>query len=96
MAPDTVTQLIARLFLAGPILYIGLVMSLDPDGFVRLLRVASGAMETLQERFRSYRTFLPPPIPVTGQISARASRWVRFCGVVLSVVAFLSIAIPVS
>jgi hypothetical protein len=47
---EDVGPLLVRFFLSGPVLYIGLVMALDPAGFLRSLGMASVAIRNFENR----------------------------------------------
>jgi hypothetical protein len=96
MGYKDVAALVARVSLAGPVLYVGLSMALGPSGFVatlqKLARFLHEQFQFLLERFqlphyiRNLR--LRPPQPA----SFGVCKALRFTGVWLVLGAFLHIA----
>jgi hypothetical protein len=81
-------SLLIRLCLAGPLLYVGLHMLLDPGQFITSLRaLASGveiALQNFQQALRQQEPFRDPnSVRINPDVSARVRLFVRCSGMVL-------------
>ena len=90
-----VQALLQRLYFAGPLLYVGLVMAVDPVGFVGIFRALTEAVRDLDLNLRSGRLDLrrqqwlaTARNPVAGDVANA----IRLTGAVLSAAAFLILA----
>jgi len=81
--------MLVRLCYAGPLLYIGLAMALDPAGFVRLLSNLARGIRSFQQQLQGLRG---QPLPGEGAPFAvsRGGRMVfQLAGAALALVALL-------
>jgi hypothetical protein len=82
--------LLLRFFLDGPVMYIALVMALDPEGFVRSLEMISIALRNFQHRVLGRgRTDWWREEPLTWKTGGLSWRLAGWC---LVAVAFLHLA----
>ena len=89
MGYKDVAALVARISLAGPVLYVGLSMALGPSGFVAWLqKLAHFLHERSVKAFQIRHFRLRPPIPAT----AATCKALRLTGVWLIIGSFLHIA----
>ena len=89
MTYKDVAALVARISLAGPVLYVGLSMALGPDGFVaRLQKLARFLHKQFSTLLQQHHFRLLPLQPA----SAGTCKSLRFTGVWLMIGAFLHIA----
>jgi len=91
MLSDQAATLFARFCFCGPLLYIGLLMAIDPASFVRVAETLSRELRTFEHRIRGLQwgPFLEPQ---SIHVSPRARKGVRFAGLVLSLFAVLLLA----
>jgi len=83
-----VADLMARISLAGPVLYVGLSMALNPPGFVASLQKLARVLHERMSAFYPSDLQLGPPQPA----STRLCNALRFTGVWLILGAFLHLA----
>jgi hypothetical protein len=91
MLSDQAATLFARFCFCGPLLYIGLLMVIDPASFVRFAEMLSGVLRTFEQRFRGIQ-WGPFSEPASFRVSSRTRKGVRFAGLVLTLYAFLLLA----
>jgi hypothetical protein len=92
MAPDDAATFFVRLCVAGPLLYIGLVMAIDPASLVRSLDALVHVVRTFEQRRNGLQW--QEPLPESGPVycSPAVLRAVRLAGLVLTACAFLHLA----
>jgi len=68
-----IPAVIARLCFSVPILFIGLLMVIDPDAFLRMSQALAVALRTFELHFRDYPLVSqsPEPVPVTNRAAVR-------------------------
>jgi hypothetical protein len=69
-----VAKLILRFLIAGPLLYIGLCMAVDPSGFARTLACFVRELNEFEARLLGYRDRQVWAEPVLDGLS-RSARW---------------------
>ena len=84
--------MLVRLCLSGPLMYIGLAMALDPDGFIAMLGNVMRNIRNFEQHMREPRW--QGPMRETDSIVASAGMRVcfRMAGGALAVVAVLHLA----
>ena len=91
MAPGHAVNLSLRLFFA-PILYIALLMAIDPAAFVRYVEALSSELRMFEHRLHGFerqrRDYEPDPVEVSG----RAGNVIRVIGIIVTAWAFLILA----
>ncbi len=89
MAWDQAGPFFARLSILGPLLYIGLWMTINPAGFMTFAAMFASALHTFGQRLHgfSWQEPLHEPDPVS--ISSGTRNAVRFTGVFLAACALL-------
>ena len=88
MGPEQFADLAARVSLSGPLIYIGLIMALDPSGFAGILRQVGYVITTLPQRMHGMRL----QEPAWPEISGLARRAFRITGATLIGVAVMHLA----
>lgn len=83
-------QICVRLWITGPLLYLGLLMIFDPLGCVRSLEILTHALRTLEDRLRGVMWQVREPHPL--QVSKSGRIAVQLAGFTLTTVAFLTLA----
>ena len=89
MTQDAAAALFARFCLAGPILYVGLAMAIDPESFVRRAEAAAHALEAFRQRWlgaslhAEFDRF---------EHSPRQHRYIRCAGALMAIGAFAAMA----
>ncbi len=80
---DRAGTILLNLFIFAPILFLGLLMLIDPDCLVTSLRSLAGAVRTIEQRFRG--SYWPQPLSDAnaGRVSASARLTFRFAGLAL-------------
>jgi hypothetical protein len=91
MSLEAAGEILTRLWLAGPLLYLGLSMAIDPDALLAASAQLSRALHRFQDRFHSYHRRMPVPGPELPS-SSGMRRGVRLAGFVLASAAFLVLA----
>ncbi|GEM_PF-4607988 len=93
MAPDYFSGLFVRLCFAGPLLYVGLQLACDPEGFVTASRNLAMVLQELNQslRGRDSRNWIRSVEP--GRPPARTRSGVRIAGIVISLCALLPFAL---
>ena len=79
-----------RLWITGPLLYLGLLMINDPLGCVRSVEILTHALRALEDRLRGVMWQVREPDPI--QISRSARIAVQLAGLTLTTAAFLTLA----
>jgi len=93
MGYKDVAALVARISLAGPVLYVGLSMALGPSGFVATLqKLARFLHEVITEFQIRYFRLRPPRLRPPQPASLGVCKSLRFTGIWLTLGAFLHIA----
>jgi len=87
---DAVGAIFVRLWITGPLLYVGLLMIFDPLGCVKSLEILTHALRTLEDRLRGVMWRVHEPDPL--QISPSGRIAVQFAGLTLTTAAFLTLA----
>jgi len=92
MAPDDAATFFARLCVSGPLLYIGLVMAMDPASLVRSAEALTHVLRTFEQRLKGVPW--QEPLRESGSVhcSPTMRNGVRFAGLVLTAFAFLYLA----
>jgi len=92
--PDQLPSVLMKLFSYGPVLYLGLLLAIDPAKVGRLAEMVIHAENTFQHQLRGipwqHRWHGPEEVNVS-------KAWrvaIRFTGLTLAAHAFLSIAAP--
>jgi hypothetical protein len=85
-----VGPIIVRLWITGPLLYVGLLLMRDPLGCVRSMEILTHALRTLEYRLRGVMWQVREPDPV--QVSPRGRIAVQLAGLTLCTAAFLTLA----
>lgn len=89
MAPDHAATFLVRLCLAGPLLYIGLVMTIDPASLGRSAEALAHALRTFEQRLNGVQWQEPLRESGPVHLSPTVRNAVRFAGLVLTAFAFL-------
>jgi len=92
MTPDDAATLFVRLCLAGPLLYIGLVIAIDPASLERWAEAGAHELRTFEQRLKGGQWQEPLPEPGSVHCSPSARNAVRIAGLVLAAFAFLHLA----
>ena len=79
-----------RLWVTGPLLYVGLLMIFDPLGCVKSLEILTHALRTLEDRLRGVMWQVRESNPL--QVSPSARMAVQLAGLTLTTAAFLTLA----
>jgi hypothetical protein len=79
-----------RLWVTGPLLYVGLLLIIDPIGVVKSLEILTNALRTLEDRLRGVMWQVREPDPLKISPSARIA--VQLAGLTLTTAAFLTLA----
>ena len=88
MGPEQFADLAARVSFSAPLIYIGLVMALDPSGFAAILRRVGYEITTLPQRMHGLRLHEP----VWPECSDVARKSFRITGALLIGVALMHLA----
>jgi hypothetical protein len=83
-------EIFVRLWITGPLLFVGLLMMMDPVGCVRSLEILTHALRTLEDRLRGVMWQSREPDPL--QVSASGRIAVQLAGLTLAIAAFLTLA----
>ena len=83
-------QIFVRLWVTGPLLYVGLLMFFDPLGCVKSLEILTHALRTLEDRLRGVMWQVREPDPL--QVSKSGRIAVQLAGFTLTAAAFLTLA----
>lgn len=89
MAWDQAGTLFTRLCICGPVLYIGLLMTINPAGFVTFSAMFAFVLRTFEQRFHGFSWQAPLHEPSPVNVSPGTRNAVRFTGVALSACALL-------
>jgi hypothetical protein len=92
MTPDDAATLFVRLCVAGPFLYLGLMMAIDPAGPVRSLEALDHALRTFKHRLNGLQWQEPLRESGTVYFSPAVRNGVRLAGLVITACAFLHLA----
>ena len=105
MDPHQIQLFLRHLALAGPLLYIGLAMTLDPVGFVDCFRTLARAFADLDRHLHGLfrpsvfrpslfrpSVFHPEYLPDRRPISAQSTSAIRLVGILLSAAALSLLA----
>jgi hypothetical protein len=84
--------MLVRLCLSGPVMYIGLAMALDPDGFVAMLGNMARELRNFEQRMREPRWQAPIREADSIAVTGRMRLAFRVAGIVLAVFAVLHLA----
>ena len=87
---ETAGPIIVRLWVTGPLLYVGLLMIFDPLGCVKSLEILTHALRTLEDRLRGVMWQVREPDPL--QVSKSGRIAVQLAGLTLTTAAFLTLA----
>jgi hypothetical protein len=83
-------EIFVRLWITGPLLFVGLLMMMDPLGCVKSLEILTHALRTLEDRLRGVMWQVREPDPL--QVSASGRIAVQLAGLTLTIAAFLTLA----
>lgn len=89
VSPANTPAVITRLCFTAPLLFIAVLMVIDPEGFVRIIHSLEFTMRTFEQRIHGY----PPQESEPGPVSATVRAVIRFTGVCLAVAAVFPLAI---
>ncbi len=78
-----------RLWLMGPLLYLGLLMAVDPDNLFSILRKVEDRIARFTHRLRGINSDAPPPEQMAASRGQR--REARFLGIGLTAFAFMDL-----
>ena len=92
MTPEDAATFFVRLCLAGPLLYIGLVIAIDPASLVRWAEALAHALRTFEQRLKGVQWREPLPEPGSVHVSPTARNGMRLAGLVITAFAFLHLA----
>ena len=92
MTPDDAVTFWVRLCLCGPLLYIGLVMAMDPASLAKWAEALAHALRAFEQRLKGIQWQEPLREFGPVHVSATAQNAVRFAGLVLTAFAFLHLA----
>lgn len=84
--------MLVRLCLSGPVMYVGLAMALDPDGFVAMLGNMARELRNFEQRLREPGWQAPMREVDSLAVTSRARLAFRMAGTALAVVAVLHLA----
>jgi len=87
---EAVGPIIVRLWITGPLLFVGLLLITDPLGCVKSIELLTHALRTLEYRLRGAMWQVREPDPL--QVSPRGRIGVQLAGLALSTTAFLTLA----
>lgn len=92
MTPGEVATFLVRLCLCGPLLYIGLVIAIDPASLERSAEALARVLRTFEQRLKGVQW--QDPLAESGSVhcSPTARNVVRLAGLVLTAFAFLHLA----
>jgi hypothetical protein len=91
MSAADVGGLVERLFFSAPLLYVGLVMTIDTAGFERLLQDLSTVLRTFQYRLQGSDWRSRLEVRRSAMEKLRPQRAIRWTGCVIAAFAFLHI-----
>ena len=89
MTPDDVAMLFVRLCVAGPLLYIGLAIAIDPASLERWAEALAHELHAFEQRLKGIQWQEPLPGPGSVHCSPSARNAVRIAGLVITAFAFL-------
>ena len=92
MTPDDAATFFVRLCLCGPLLYIGLVIAIDPASLAKWAEALAHALRTFEQRLKEVQWQEPLREFGSVHVSPSARNAVRFAGLVLAAFAFLHLA----
>ncbi len=92
MTPGDVATFVLRLWIDGPLLYIGLTMAMDPAGLAKLLESLVRGLRTFEQRLNGVQWQAPLPESASVQFSPTARNAVRFAGLVVTAGAFVNLS----
>ena len=84
--------MLVRLCLSGPVLYIGLAMALDPDGFAAMLGNMARELRNFEQRMREPRWQSPMRETDSFTVSETMRVVFRMAGTALAIFAVLHLA----
>lgn len=87
---EAVGPIIVRLWITGPLLFVGLLLITDPLGCVKSIEILAHALRILEYRLRGVMWQVREPDPL--QVSRRGRIGVQLAGLTLSTAAFLTLA----
>ena len=94
MVLDSAGTIFVRLCFSGPLLYIGLLMVIDPASFVTSLQTLACVLRTFEHRFHGFQWQERLSEPDSVQVSPGARKAVRFAGLALAAIALLGVFAP--
>ncbi len=84
--------MLARLFISGPLLYIGLIALIDPNGLAALLYRFASVLESFDGRIHAYQRREPLPDPEPLPVSRIVRNSLRIAGFVVAALAFVHLS----
>ena len=93
MPPDQAALILAKLCSFGPLLYIGLMLAIDPASILRLSRMTVHALHNFKHAWRGFPLQGWLREPELADLSKMGRIGVRLTGVILAACAVLSIAV---
>ena len=87
---DAAAELFIRLWITGPLLFLGLLMMIDPLGCVKSVEILTHALRTLEYRLRGAMWHVREPNPV--QVTPSGRMALQVTGLTLTLAAFLTLA----
>ena len=91
MTPGHAATFLLRLCIDGPLLYIGLMMVMDPASLARSLEALVHVLRTFEQRLNGVQWQALPPESGSVHCSPTARNAVRFAGLVVTAGAFLNL-----
>lgn len=92
MVWDDVGAILVRLCSSVPLLYIGILMAIDPAGFVRFAEVLASVLRTFEHRLHGLQWQERLCEPDSARLPPRVRNAVRIAGLTLVAVALLPFA----
>ncbi|HXI43841.1 MAG TPA: hypothetical protein VNH83_27920 [Bryobacteraceae bacterium] len=87
---EAAAEIFVKLWITGPLLFVGLLMITDPLGCVKSVEMLTHALRTLEDRLRGVMWQVRKPVPL--QVSPSGRIAVQLAGLTLTVAAFLTLA----
>jgi hypothetical protein len=87
---EAAAEIFVRLWITAPLLFVGLLMIMDPLGCVKSVEILTHALRTLEYRLRGVMWHVREPDPV--QVTPRGRVALQLAGFALTTAAFLTLA----
>jgi hypothetical protein len=87
---EAAAEIFVRLWITAPLLFVGLLLMIDPLGCVKSVEILTHALRTLEYRLRGAVWQVREPDPV--QVTPRGRMAVQLAGFGLTTAAFLTLA----